>query len=196
MERLGIIRRSDSPWASPLHVVPKPDSGWRPCGDYRRLNDATTPDHYPVPHIQDFSVHLAGKSVFSKVDLVRVYHHVPVHPADIPKTAVVTPFGLFEFLRMPFGLKNAAQSFQRLMDSALRDMPFLFVYLDDVLVASSSEEEHLTHLRVLFTWLDQHGLIINPAKCVFGVPSIKFLGHLISSEGAAPLPSKVEPENS
>uniref|UniRef100_A0AAV2KNF0 ribonuclease H n=1 Tax=Knipowitschia caucasica TaxID=637954 RepID=A0AAV2KNF0_KNICA len=91
---------------------------------------------------------------------------------------------------MPFGLKNAAQSFQRLMDSALRDMPFIFVYLDDGLVASSSEEE--THLRVLFTRLNQHGLIINPAKCVFGVPSIKFLGHLITSEGAAPLPSKVE----
>ena len=102
MERLGIIRRSDSPWASPLHIVLKPDGGWRPCGDYRRLNDATTPDRYPVPHIQDFS----------KVDLVREYHQVPVHPADVPKTAVVTPFGLFEFLRMPFGLKNAAQSFQ------------------------------------------------------------------------------------
>ena len=79
MERLGIVHRSDSPWASPLHIVPKPGGGWRPCGDYRRLNEATTPDRYPVPNIQDFSAHLAGMVIFSKVDLVRGYHQVPVH---------------------------------------------------------------------------------------------------------------------
>ncbi|XP_034076551.1 uncharacterized protein LOC117549069 [Gymnodraco acuticeps] len=174
IERLGIVRRSDSPWASPLHVVPKPNGGWRPCGDYRRLNDTTTPDRYPVPHIQDFSAHLAGTSVFSKVDL----------------TAVITPFGLFEFLRMPFGLKNAAQTFQRLMDSVLRDLPFVFVYLDDILVASASVEEHLSHLRALFARLSQHGLIINPAKCQFGVFDIDFLGHRVTKGGVAPLPAK------
>lgn len=91
MERLRIVCRSNSPWASPLHMVPKPDGGCRPCGDYRWLNNGTTPDHYPVPHIQDFSTHLAGKVVFSKVDLVRGYHQVPVHPPDLPKTAVITP---------------------------------------------------------------------------------------------------------
>lgn len=96
---------------------------------------------------------------------MRAYHQVPVHPADVPKTVVITPFGLFEFLRMPFGLKNDAQTFQRLMDSVLRDMPFLFVYLDDILVASTSRAEHLTHLRQLFERLSQHGLIVNPAKC-------------------------------
>ncbi|KAJ8361868.1 hypothetical protein AAFF_G00416040 [Aldrovandia affinis] len=98
MEKLGIVRRSNSPWASPLHMVPKSYGGCRPCGDYCRLNDATIPDRYPVPHVQDFSARLAGKTVFSKVDLIRGYHQVPVNAEDIPKTAVITPFGLFEFL--------------------------------------------------------------------------------------------------
>jgi hypothetical protein len=133
MERQGIVRRSDSSWASPLHMVKKSDGSWRPCGDFRRLNVQTQPDRYTCPNIGDLTARLAGCRVFSKLDLRKGYHQVPVRPADVKKTAIITPFGLFEFLRMPFGLRNAGQTFQRMMDNVLAGMECAFVYLDDVL---------------------------------------------------------------
>ena len=189
MEDLGIIRLSKFPWASPLHVAPKPSDGWRPCGDYRRLNQATEDDRYPLPHIQDFNVNLAGAKIFSKVDPMR--GQIPMAPDSIPKTAIITLFSLYEFLCMPFGLKNAAQAFQRLMDSILCGLPFVFVYVDDILVASSSASKHKNHLRQVFCHVEANGLVVRKDKCLFGVSEVDFLGHRVTQEGILPIPEHV-----
>jgi hypothetical protein len=119
-------------------MVKKKDGTWRPCGDFRRLNNVTTADSYPLPNMADCAARLDGCRVFSKLDLQKGYLQVPVATTDVPKTAVITPFGLFKFIRMPFGLKNAGMTFQRLMDQNFQDLPFAFIYLDDILVASRS----------------------------------------------------------
>ena len=201
---LGVCERGKSEWSSPLLVTTKPCNspctceqqkpcgGWRVCGDYRRLNHMTTTDRYPVKNLQDFNADLRGKKIFSKVDLLKGYHQIPVNPADIRKTAVITPFGLFLFPRCPFGLKNAGQDFQRLMDKILGDIPHTFVYLDDILIASESMEQHLEDLERVFKILEENGLVVNRKKCILGATSIEFLGHLVDANGIRPLPEKVE----
>ena len=192
MLRLGIIRPSKSPWASPMHVAPKGDNGWRPCGDFRYLNSVTVPDKYPLPHIQDFTSDLHGATIFSKVDLVRAFHQIPLADAAIPLTAIITPFGLFEFTRMPFGLCNAAQAFQRFMDLVTRGLEGVYVYIDDILVVASTEQEHRSRLLALFRRLQDYGLVVNPAKSILGAQSVDFLGFHLSAGGLRPLDAKVE----
>ncbi|GFX19152.1 hypothetical protein TNCV_3012961 [Trichonephila clavipes] len=166
MITLGHMRPSKSNYASPLHMVPKKDSTeWRPVGDYRALNAQTIKDNYSVPNILGFTSNLHGTKIYSHIDLVKVYHQIPINPDDVHKSAIITPFGLFESTRMQF---------------------------DDILVASSSPEEHLQHLQILFTRLQQYGLSLKPSKCIFGVTSIKFLGFKVSESGIEPLSDRVD----
>lgn len=192
MMELGICRPSKSCWASPLHCVPKKNGQWRFVGDYRQLNRVTTPDRYPVPHVHDLLHSLQGKKVFTVIDLERAYHQIPVVEEDIPKTAVVTPFGLFEFTRMQFGLCNASQTFQRFMNKVLGDLEFVVVFIDDVCIASSNAKEHEQHVRIVFERLQKYGLVINVAKSRFAQSEVEFLGYLVSEHGISPLPSKVQ----
>ena len=189
----GVVRPSDSNWASPLHLVQKSSPGeWRACGDYRALNKATVPDRYPIPYLMDFTAHLHGCCYFSKLDLARAFHQIPVEPADVHKTAISTPFGLFEAVSMPFGLRNAAQTCQRFMDEVTRGLPFCFVYIDDILVASATLSEHRAHLRQVFQRLSDYGVVLNAQKCVLGAPRVRFLGHDVSASGIAPLQDRVD----
>jgi hypothetical protein len=169
----GIIRHYTSPWASPLRTVPKKDGSWQPCGNYCHLNLVTTPDKYPLPNMQDLSNGLHGCSVFSKIDLVNSYHQMPVAASDIPGFT-------------SFGLSNAAQTFQRMVDRTTEGLEGVFAYMDDSHVGSPDRQTHLYHLENFFNALATNGLSINLEKCAFAVPSLEILGHKISVAGAAP----------
>ena len=192
LEMAGICQKAPSPWASPLHMVPKPDGSYRPCGDYRRLNVATEPDHYPLPNISDITNVLGGAKYFSKIDMLKGYFQVPVAKEDIPKTAIATPFGTYTFNYTCFGLRNAGATFQRLMDTIFGKLPFVVVYVDDILIFSRSLKEHLRHIRRVLQLLRENGLIVKPSKCVWATPTLEFLGHTVSDRGMSPLPSKVK----
>ena len=191
MESMGICQKASSPWASPLHIVVKKDGSLRPCGDYRRLNMLTEPDHYPLPNIADVTTYLHGARIFSKLDLLKGYYQIPMHPDDIPKTAITTPFGTYTFNYSCFGLRNAGATFQRMIDTVLGDLPFCVAYVDDILVFSSTPEEHWRHLQLVLERLQTAGLVLRHDKCVFGTKEIDFLGHHISHKGVLPLQEKV-----
>ena len=165
----GIIRPSSSQWGSPLNLVPKKDGSLRATGDYRRLNASTIPDRYPLPVIEDLFQEGQGQ-VFPKIHLQRAFYKIPVAEEVISKTAVTTPFGLFDFVGMPLGFRNSTQTLQRTMDHLLRKVPFDKCYLDDLFVASQFYKEHLDHLREVLETLRAAKLEINLAKCAFGKP--------------------------
>lgn len=193
MIRSGVVRESTSPWAAPIVLVRKKNGELRFCVDYRKLNAVTHKDAHPLPRIEETLTMLTKSKYYSTLDLASGYWQVKVSEADREKTAFCTPFGLYEFERMPFGLCNAPATFQRLMQSCLGSQitESAFVYLDDVIVYSPDFDSHLEHLQAVFARLKSYGLKLRPDKCVLFQQQVKFLGHLVNSEGVAPDPDKI-----
>lgn len=188
-----IIRESSSPFASPIVLVRKKDGSIRLCVDYRQLNIRTRKDAFPLPRIEETLDSLAGACLFSTLDLASGYNQVPVTEADRPKTAFCTPFGLFEWNRMPFGLCNAPSTFQRLMQRIFGDQQgqSLLLYFDDIVVFSSSIQQHLQRLEGVLGRLEKEGLKVKLSKCSFFKRQVRYLGHIISDQGVATDPDKI-----
>lgn len=199
MLKNGVIEPSVSPYNSPLWIVPKKadskgNKKWRLVIDFRALNEKTLGDAYPLPNIIDILDQLGSAKYFSVFDLASGFHQIPMHESDAPKTAFSTPFGHYEFKRMPFGLKNAPATFQRLMDRVLSGLQgtLLFVYLDDIVIYASSLREHEMKFNKLAERLRAANLRLQPDKCEFLRKEVAYLGHVISQEGVKPDPKKVE----
>ncbi|KAG1940729.1 interleukin-1 receptor accessory protein-like 1-A [Pimephales promelas] len=189
----GIIRESSSPWAAPIVLVRKKTGAWRFCVDYRKLNSVTKKDAFPLPRIEDSLTSLTQATWYSTLDLASGYWQVQVDERDREKTAFTTPFGLFEWDRMPFGLCNAPATFQRLMQRCLGGqlVDSTLVYLDDVIVFSPDFASHLLHLERVFQAMEKYGLKLRPDKCQLFRSEVQFLGHRVSAAGVSPDPEKV-----
>ncbi|XP_069163371.1 uncharacterized protein [Procambarus clarkii] len=187
-----LIAPSSSPWSSPILLVPKPGKKYRLCIDYRQVNKVTVADTYPLPRIEECLDAIGKARYLTKFDLFKGYWQVPLTEKAKPISAFVTPDGLFECQVMPFGMKNAASTFQRLMGTVLRDVENTLVYIDDVLIYDVDWQDHLRHIEDFFKAMLQSGLVVNLHKSEFARTSVIFLGHKVGGGWIAPKASKIE----
>ena len=183
-----IVRRSSSQFAWPVILVPKPTrkgiQEWRMCVDVRGLNAMTVKDKYRIPSMRDLYRRLSGNKIFSNFDLRSAYYHIPIREEDKHKTAFITDDGqLWEWNRMAFGFCNAPAVFQRAMDEVFKDLEFVVVYLDDIIVCSKTEREHLRHLKLVYERLHKYQLKLRIEKCKFFMRELKFLGIIVNADG-------------
>lgn len=192
--RHGFIRPSQSPYGSPVLFVKKKEGDLRMCVDYRALNKLTIKNTYPLPRIDELMDQLHGAKVFSKIDLRSGYHQIRIADEDIQKTAFRTRYGLYEFMVLPFGLTNAPATFMTLMNEIFKDCLDLsvVVYLDDILVYSRTEEQHLRDLELVLARLQEHELYAKLSKCDFFKTEVDFLGHIVGKDGIKVDPTKVQ----
>ena len=190
---MGVIRKSTSPWASPIILVRKKTGAVRPCVDYRRVNSLVKPDGFPLPRTQDCLDAVAGAQLFSTFDLTSGYFQIPLKEADKPKSAFVCKYGHFEMNRLPFGLNTSGNTFQRTMELALQGLQWetCLIYIDDIIVFGANFEEHSQRVRQVLRRLREAGLKLKPAKCEMLQEEVTFLGHVVSGKGVRPNPVNI-----